>query len=130
MKRMLLEVVFIVYLSFCILNKLLLLCVCLSIFFNMIAIDAEYSFKFHPTRGCFCFNSHNDVPHVAQRNVTIVAHTRHRSPYLPQPDCCCCVPFLIKASHTQLSGTYTWPQNGRCVSVHRPTRYVVIVFQF
>ena len=34
-----------------------------------------------------CSNSHNDVPHndvpqVAQRNVFIVAHTRHRCPSL------------------------------------------------
>ena len=80
-----------------------LLCICLcgnlyhlSVFGNIIAIDVDYStdFKFHPTRGC-CFNSYNDVPQVAQRNVSIVANTRHRSPYLPQPDCCCFVSFLI-----------------------------------
>ena len=60
---------FIVYLSFYILNILLLLCVCLSVFGNIIVFDADYStdFKFHSTRGC-CFNSHNDVPEVAQRN--------------------------------------------------------------
>ena len=80
-----------------------LLCICLcgnlyhlSVFGNIIAIDVDYStdFKFHPTRGC-CFNSYNDVPQVAQRNVSIVANTRHRSPYLPQPDYCCFVSFLI-----------------------------------
>ena len=48
-------------------------------------------FKFHQTIGCSCFNSHNDVSQVAQRNVSIVAHTRHRSHYLPQPDCGCFV---------------------------------------
>ena len=75
------------YLSFCILNILLLLCVCLSVFGNIIAIDADYStdFKFHPTRGC-SINSNNDVSQVAQRSVSFVVHTRHRSPYLPQPD--------------------------------------------
>ena len=81
-----------------------LLCICyscgnlyhLSVFGNIIAIDVDYStdFKFHPTRGC-CFNSYNDVPQVAQRNVSIVANTRHRSPYLSQPDCCCFVSFRI-----------------------------------
>ena len=87
---------FIVYLSFYRLNILLLLCVCLSVFGNIIAIDAEFltDFKFNSTRA-YCFNSHNDVPQLAQRNVSIFAHTRHRSLYLPQPDCCCSVPFLI-----------------------------------
>ena len=27
---------------------------------------------------CGCFNSDNDVPHMAQRNVSMVAHIRHR----------------------------------------------------
>ena len=90
---------FIVNLSFYILNILLLLCVCLSVFGKIIAIDADSStdFKFNPTRAC-CFNSHNDMPQVAQRNASIVAHTQHRSPYLSQPDCCCFVPFLITTS--------------------------------
>ena len=95
---MLLEVVFIVYLSFYILYLLLLLCNCLSsVFGSIIAIDADYStdFRFHPIRGCCCFNSHNDVPQVAQRNVSIVAHTRRRNPYLPQPDCCRCAPTRL-----------------------------------
>ena len=90
---------FIVNLSFYIRNILLLLCVCLSVFGKIIAIDADSStdFKFNPTRAC-CFNSHNDMPQVAQRNASIVAHTQHRSPYLSQPDCCCFVPFLITTS--------------------------------
>ena len=101
-KCMLLEIVLLctLNLSFCIFNILLLLCVCLSVFGNMIAIDADYTtdFKFHPTIGCCCFNSHNDISQVAERNVSIIPHTRHRRPFFPQPDCCCCVPFLTTTS--------------------------------
>ena len=112
------------------------MCVCLSVFGNIIAIDADYStnFKFNTTRDC-CFKSHNDVPQVVQRNISIVAHTRHRSPYLPQPDCCCFVHFLIttspppyiptpRISAERIHGSRT----GRGASVHRPTRLLLLCF--
>ena len=114
-----------------------LLCICLcgnfyhlSVFGTIIAIDDDYStdFKFHPTRGC-CFNSYNDVPQVAQRNVSIVANTRHRSPYLPQPDCCCFVLFLITPPPSRISAERIHgSRTGRGASFHRPTRLLLLCF--
>ena len=105
----------------------------------MIAIDADYTtdFKFHSTRGCCCFTSHNDDSQVAKRNVSIIAYTRHRNPYLPQPDCCCCVPFLTTTS-LSLSLSPSPPhittvrfygrRTERRASVHRPTRLLLLCF--
>ena len=33
----------------------------------------------HQSIGCCCSNPHNDVPQVAQLNISIVGHIRHRS---------------------------------------------------
>ena len=96
----------------------------------IIAIDVDYStdFKFHPTRGC-CFNSYNDVPQVAQRNVSIVANTRHRRPYLPQPDCCCFVLFLITPPPSRISAERIHgSRTGSGASFHRPTRLLLLCF--
>ena len=93
----------------------------------MLTVTIRTDFKFHQTLGCSCFNSHNDVPQVAQRNVSIVAHTRHRSPYLPQPDCGCFVPFsqrLIPSPH--LSGTYPWQKIGSSCVRPSPNQIVVV----
>ena len=49
-------------------------------------------------------HSHNDIPQVAQRNVFIVAHSRHRSPSL-----CCCISVLVTTFPECLSGTGPYP---------------------
>ena len=78
---MVLKVVFhIVQLSFSILYSLLLLCVRLSVFGNVTAIDVNYSAD--EPEVCVYSNSRNDVPRVGQRYGTIAAHTRRRASVL------------------------------------------------
>ena len=51
---------------------------------------------------CCCFYSHNAVPHVAQQNVSIVAHTRHRSQSLLSE-----IVLLVAMIYRSLVDSYT-----------------------
>ena len=84
-------------------------------------------FKFHQTICCSCFNSHNDVPQVAQRNVSIVTHTRHRSRTCPNQIVVVLFHFhndVIPSPH--LSGTYPWQKIGASCVRPSPNQIVVV----
>ena len=58
---------------------------CLQVIKNLLTalLHCKTTMFFFPDNyGCCCSNSHNEVPQGAQRNISIVAHTQHRSPSL------------------------------------------------
>ena len=67
---------------------------------SRVLFDLSASF-FSVWRRCCCSYSHNDVLQVAQRNVSIVAHTQHRVCCL---ETCWSRSFIVAEFHMQLSG--------------------------